>query len=191
MCKEALDCVQRRRLVPGPAEGKQSWAFSTQWLQWNSLRFLTLIKPEEKGKSLCLWIIKIFQFRLIHMSHILTLIFLQQSPVPNLCPQRKTCCVWMIPLSWRAAFTPCTFICARKETHISPYYKHQAHRDQRLLGRTEIQMTFGVIWISEFLRLLTEKTVTEINSLTSWSFKASHLMASREVCSRNTYWINQ
>ena len=111
-----------------------------------------------------------------------------QSPT---CPQRQTCCVWMIPLSWGAEFTPCTFICARKETHISPYYKHQAHRDQRLLGRTEIQMTFGVIWISEFLRLLTEKTVTEINSLTSWSFKASHLMASREVCSINTYWINQ
>lgn len=69
----------------------------------------------------CLWIIKIFQFSLIRMSHILTFIFLQQSPVPNLCPQRKTCCVWMIPLSWRAALTPCTFICARKETHTSPY----------------------------------------------------------------------
>lgn len=138
----------------------------------------------------CLWIIKIFQFSLIRVSHILTFIFLQQSPVPNLCPQRKTCCVWMIPLSWRAAYSLHIHLC-QKETHTSPYYKHQAHRDQRLLGRTEIQTTFGIIWISEFLRLVTEKRVTEINSLTSWSFKASHLMASREVCSINTYWSNQ
>ena len=130
--------------VPGSAEVKQSWSI----FQTMAAMMITQLSSVHQI-SLCLWMVKIFQFSQIYMSHILpssSFFTNHQSPT---CPQQgKTCCVWMIPLSWKAAFTCCAFICARKEAQISPYYKHQAHRNQRPPGRTKIQMILGTIWVS-------------------------------------------